>query len=67
MLAVLLTGIGDDGADGMVALKKVGVFTIAESEESATVYGMPKEAFLRGGTCEVLAFPKILRKITSYR
>lgn len=67
MLAVLLTGIGDDGADGMVALKKAGVFTIAESEESATVYGMPKEAFLRGGTCEVLPFPKILRKITSYR
>ena len=67
MLAVLLTGIGDDGADGMVELKKAGVFTIAESEESATVYGMPKEAYLRGGTSEVLAFPKILRKITSYR
>ncbi len=67
MLAVLLTGIGDDGANGMVALKKSGVFTIAESEESATVYGMPKEAYLRGGTCEVLPFAKILRKITSYR
>ncbi len=67
MLAVLLTGIGDDGANGMVDLKKVGVFTVAESEESAIVYGMPKEAYLRGGTCEVLAFPKILRKITSYR
>lgn len=67
LLAIELTGIGDDGADGMVALKKAGVYTIAESEESATVYGMPKEAFLRGGTCEVLHFDKILRKIVSYR
>ena len=67
MLAVLLTGIGDDGANGMVELKKAGVFTVAESEETAIVYGMPKEAYLRGGTCEVLDFPKILRKITSYR
>ncbi|NWF65932.1 MAG: chemotaxis-specific protein-glutamate methyltransferase CheB [Campylobacterales bacterium] len=67
VLAVILTGIGDDGADGMVKLKKAGVFTVAESEDSATVYGMPKEAFLRGGTCEVLPFSKILRKITSHR
>jgi len=67
VLAIQLTGIGDDGADGMVALKKAGVYTVAESEESAVVYGMPKEAFLRGGTCEVLSFPKILRKIVTHR
>lgn len=67
MLAIELTGIGDDGADGMVELKKMGVFTVAESEETASVYGMPKEAFLRGGTCEVLPFPSILKKIISHR
>lgn len=67
IFAVELTGIGDDGADGMVAIKKAGGYTVAESEETATVYGMPKEAFLRGGTCEVLDFPKILQKIKTYR
>ena len=66
ILAVLLTGIGDDGADGMVALKKAGAYTIAESEESATVYGMPKEAFVRGGVIKVLDFDKILEEIIAY-
>ncbi|MCV6606881.1 MAG: chemotaxis-specific protein-glutamate methyltransferase CheB [Campylobacterales bacterium] len=67
MFAVELTGIGDDGADGMVELKNMGVFTIAESENTASVYGMPKEAFLRGGTCEVLDFPVILDRIIKNR
>jgi len=61
IVAVLLTGIGDDGADGMVALKKAGAFTIAESEESAAVYGMPKEAKERGGAVKVLHFREILK------
>jgi len=54
IVAVLLTGIGDDGAEGMVALKKAGAYTVAESEETAIVYGMPKEAYVRGGTVKVL-------------
>lgn len=66
IMAVQLTGIGDDGADGMVALKKAGAFTVAESEETATVFGMPKEAAARGGTREVLPFPKILQRILNY-
>lgn len=67
MLGVLLTGIGDDGADGMVELKNAGTHTLAESEETATVYGMPKEAYLRGGVSEKLPFSKILEKISRYR
>ncbi len=67
IFAVELTGIGDDGADGMVAIKNAGGYTIAESEESATVYGMPKEAYLRGGASEVLPFQKIVQKIKSFR
>jgi two-component system chemotaxis response regulator CheB len=63
IVAIVLTGIGDDGADGMVALKKAGAYTIAESEETAVVYGMPKEAYLRGGATKVLPFPKILEEI----
>lgn len=67
IVAVELTGIGDDGADGMVELRKAGAHTIGESEETATVYGMPKEAFLRGGVIEQLPFPKILRALTQLR
>ena len=66
ILAVELTGIGDDGADGMVELKKKGAYTIGESEESAIVYGMPKEAFLRGGVVKQLPFSKIVKEILSY-
>jgi two-component system chemotaxis response regulator CheB len=66
-VAVLLTGIGDDGAEGMVALKKAGAYTLGESEDSATVYGMPKEAYDRGGVSEQLDFMSILKKIATLK
>lgn len=44
VLAILLTGIGDDGAKGLFDLYRAGAICIAESEESAIVYGMPKKA-----------------------
>ena len=66
IMAVLLTGIGDDGADGMVELRKKGAYTIAESEETATVYGMPKEAWNRGGAIKKLPFPEIVKEIVEY-
>jgi two-component system chemotaxis response regulator CheB len=52
-IGVLMTGIGDDGADQMVAIKQAGGHTIAESERTAVVYGMPREAVERGGACVV--------------
>lgn len=67
LIGVILTGIGDDGADAMVNLKKEGAYTLGESESSATVYGMPKEAYNRGGVSEQLDFPAILRKIVTLR
>lgn len=50
-IGVLMTGIGDDGADAMVEIRAAGGYTIAESAETAVVYGMPREAFERGGAC----------------
>lgn len=67
LVGVILTGIGDDGADAMVALKQAGAYTLGESEESATVYGMPKEAYERGGVSEQASFAVILRKIAAIR
>ena len=48
-VGVLMTGMGDDGADAMVRIRELGGRTIAESEETAIVFGMPKEAIERGG------------------
>jgi two-component system chemotaxis response regulator CheB len=53
IVASLLTGMGSDGADGMVALKQAGAETIAEDERSCIVFGMPKEAIARGGASHV--------------
>jgi two-component system, chemotaxis family, protein-glutamate methylesterase/glutaminase len=48
VLALILTGMGNDGAKGMAQLKALGAHTMAESEESCVVYGMPKAAVERG-------------------
>jgi len=53
VVGVLLTGMGADGADGMVAIRRAGAITIAEAEESCVVFGMPKEAIARGGAVHV--------------
>ena len=62
-IGVLLTGMGADGADAMVKVRKAGGRTIAESEETAVVFGMPKEAIKRGGAEFVLPSYKIAEKI----
>jgi len=51
---VLLTGMGDDGRKGMLALKGAGALTIAESEQTAVIYGMPREAIEAGAVRKVL-------------
>jgi two-component system chemotaxis response regulator CheB len=53
-IGVLMTGMGDDGAEGLGAIKKEGGMTIAQSEESCVVYGMPKAAIERGYAVRVV-------------
>ena len=53
-VGVLMTGMGDDGAEGMGAVKRGGGLTIAQSEESCVVYGMPKAAIERGYALRVV-------------
>ncbi|MBA3554506.1 MAG: chemotaxis-specific protein-glutamate methyltransferase CheB [Gemmatimonadales bacterium] len=60
VLGILLTGMGEDGAEGMVALRAGGGVTIAESEESCVVYGMPRAAWRSGGAVHVLPLPEIV-------
>ncbi|MFZ0964505.1 MAG: chemotaxis response regulator protein-glutamate methylesterase [Terriglobia bacterium] len=48
-IGVIMTGMGDDGARGMLEMKKAGAWNIAQDEASCVVFGMPKEAISRGG------------------
>jgi two-component system chemotaxis response regulator CheB len=54
-IAVLMTGMGDDGAEGLGAVKRAGGMTIAQNEESCVVFGMPKAAIERGYATRVVA------------
>jgi two-component system, chemotaxis family, protein-glutamate methylesterase/glutaminase len=58
-VGVLMTGMGDDGADGLLEMKQAEAFTIAQDEASCVVFGMPREAILRGAAQEVLTLSKI--------
>ena len=53
-VGILMTGMGDDGAEGLGAIKKEGGMTVAQSEESCVVYGMPKAAIERGYAIRVV-------------
>jgi two-component system chemotaxis response regulator CheB len=64
--AVLLTGMGYDGSDAFTEIKKRGGRTIAESEDSAVVYGMPAELVRKGGAGLILAAEKIASQLNAW-
>jgi two-component system chemotaxis response regulator CheB len=66
VLGVMLTGMGNDGSDSFSAIKKKGGRTIAESEDSAVVFGMPAELINKGGATVTLHADKIARQINSW-
>jgi two-component system chemotaxis response regulator CheB len=62
-LGVIMTGMGDDGARGLLEMRKLGAATRAQDEESCVVFGMPKEAIGRGAAEKVVALNQIPREI----
>jgi two-component system chemotaxis response regulator CheB len=64
--AVVLTGMGSDGRDGLRPVKEAGGLTLAESEESAVVYGMPREAVASGRVDEVLPLDAIAARLVRF-
>ncbi|MBS4095969.1 MAG: chemotaxis response regulator protein-glutamate methylesterase [Sulfuricella sp.] len=65
-IGVILTGMGNDGAAGMLEMRTAGAFTIAQNEESCVVFGMPKEAIANGSIDEVLPLLSIGKRINSW-
>ncbi len=59
VVGILLTGMGEDGADGMVELQRSGSMTIAQSADSCAVYGMPRIAHERSGVRSLLSLTEI--------
>ncbi|MDE2080476.1 MAG: chemotaxis response regulator protein-glutamate methylesterase [Burkholderiales bacterium] len=66
VLAILLTGMGDDGARGMKQLHDGGARTIAQDEATCVVFGMPKEAIAIGAVDAVLPLPQVARAILEF-
>ena len=67
-VGVLLTGMGRDGAEGLLAMKQAGAATLVQDETTSIVFGMPREAIRRGAADEVLPLPAIsaaIRSLTS--
>lgn len=65
VIAGVLTGMGQDGADGLLELRQAGARTFAQDEATSVVYGMPRVAFERGGAQIQLPLNKIASHITS--
>jgi two-component system chemotaxis response regulator CheB len=59
VVGVILTGMGDDGARGMLEMKQAGAVNIAQDEATCIVFGMPKEAIKLGGVDKVMPLPAI--------
>jgi two-component system chemotaxis response regulator CheB len=62
-IGVLLTGMGDDGAKGLLEMKDAGAYTIAQDEQSCVVFGMPKEAIKLNAVDKILPLDKITNAI----
>jgi two-component system chemotaxis response regulator CheB len=62
-VGIIMTGMGDDGARGLLEMKQAGAYTVAQNEETSVVFGMPKEAIARGAADRVLPLEKLATEI----
>lgn len=62
-IGVLLTGMGKDGADGLLAMRRAGAHTLAQDQETSLVFGMPREAIARDAATEVLPLDRVAERM----
>ncbi len=65
-IGIIMTGMGDDGATGLLNMHKSGAYTIAQDEKTSVVFGMPYKAIMAGGVTDVLPLPQISNQVCSY-
>jgi len=65
-IGAILTGMGDDGATGLLNMRNAGAHTIAQDEASCVVFGMPKEAIERGGAEKVVPLGDVAKTLLGY-
>jgi two-component system chemotaxis response regulator CheB len=58
-VGVIMTGMGDDGAEGLLEMRGAGAYTVAQDEASSVVFGMPKEAIERGAVQDIVPLGRI--------
>jgi two-component system chemotaxis response regulator CheB len=62
-LGIIMTGMGDDGAHGLLEMKQAGAATVAQDEATSVVFGMPKEAIALGAVDRVLPLERLAGEI----
>ncbi|MDB5613411.1 MAG: chemotaxis response regulator protein-glutamate methylesterase [Devosia sp.] len=65
-MGIILTGMGDDGARGLLEMRQAGSHTIAQDEDSCVVFGMPKEAIQRGAAVKIVPLNRVAQEIETY-
>lgn len=65
-VGAILTGMGNDGADGLLNMRRSGAHTIAQDETSSIVFGMPKEAIERGAAEKVVPLSNIAKTMVNF-
>jgi len=65
-IGVILTGMGSDGAKGLLNMRKQGAYTIGQDEKTSIVYGMPMVAYNIGGVAKQLPLDKIAEEIRNH-
>ena len=66
-IGILMTGMGDDGARGLLEMMQAGAHTVAEDESTCVVFGMPQEAIKRGAACAILPLDRLRDEILRIR
>jgi len=65
-IGVLLTGMGRDGAEGLLRMREAGAYTVAQDEASCVVFGMPREAIAIGAASAVVALKDISQRVMGH-
>jgi two-component system chemotaxis response regulator CheB len=65
-VGAILTGMGDDGAEGLLTMRNTGAHTIAQDEETCVVFGMPKEAIKKGGAEVIVPLQKVANTLIQF-